>query len=74
MRVILSAVFGLHEGERYRRLEHLLQRNLALRTGRVGTLMLFLPPLRRDLGHLEPRRQGAAPGERNQVAAAAGER
>ena len=28
MRVILSAVFGLHEGERYRRLEMLLQRNL----------------------------------------------
>jgi predicted metalloprotease len=54
MRVILSAVFGLHEGERYRRLEDLLQRNLALRTGRIGTVMLFLPPLRRDLGTWSP--------------------
>jgi hypothetical protein len=54
MRVILSAVFGLHEGERYRRLEALLQRNLALRSGRFGTLMLFLPRLRRDLGGWSP--------------------
>ena len=54
MRVILSAVFGIHEGERYRRLEDLLQRNLALRTGRFGSMMLFLPPLRRDLGSWSP--------------------
>jgi hypothetical protein len=54
MRVILSAVFGLHEGERYRRLESLLQQNLTLRTGRFGTLMLFVPQLRRDLGPWSP--------------------
>lgn len=54
MRVILSAVFGLHEGERYRRLEGLLQRNLTLRTGRFGTVMLFVPALRRDLGSWSP--------------------
>lgn len=54
MRVILSAVFGLHEGERYRRLEVLLQRNLTVRTGRVGTVMLFVPALRQDLGAWSP--------------------
>ena len=54
MRVILSAVFGLHEGERYRRLEVLLQRNLSLRTGRVGSVMLFVPALRQDLGPWSP--------------------
>jgi cytochrome P450 len=54
MRVILSAVFGLHEGERYRHLEGLLQRNLNLRTGRFGTVMLFVPALRRDLGSWSP--------------------
>ncbi|MFN9695472.1 MAG: cytochrome P450 [Synechococcaceae cyanobacterium] len=54
MRVILSAVFGLHEGERYRRLEVLLQRNLSVRTGRVGTVMLFVPALRQDLGPWSP--------------------
>ncbi len=54
MRVILSAVFGLHEEERYRRLETLLQRKLQLRTGRFGTVMLFVPLLRTDLGAWSP--------------------
>jgi cytochrome P450 len=54
MRVILSAVFGLHEGERYRHLETLLQQNLDLRTGRFGTLMLFVPLLRSELGPWSP--------------------
>jgi len=54
MRVILSAVFGLHEGERYRRLESLLHRSLELRAGRLGSLLLFVPLLRRDAGPWSP--------------------
>ncbi|MEB3351107.1 MAG: cytochrome P450 [Cyanobacteriota bacterium] len=54
MRVILSAVFGLHEGERYRRLEALLHRSLDLRAGRLGSLLLFVPLLRRDAGPWSP--------------------
>lgn len=54
MGVILTAVFGLHEGERYRRLEALLQRSLELRAGRFGSLLLFFPLLRRDAGPWSP--------------------
>lgn len=54
MRVILSAVFGLHEGERYRRLESLLHQGLELRAGRLGSLLLFVPLLRRDAGPWSP--------------------
>lgn len=48
MRVILSAVFGLHEGERCRRLEALLHTSLELRAGRLGSLLLFVPLLRME--------------------------
>ncbi len=54
MRVILSAVFGLHAGERYRRLEALLHTSLELRAGRLGSLLLFVPLLRRDAGPWSP--------------------
>lgn len=54
MRVMLSAVFGLHEGERYRRLERLLHSSLELRAGRLGSLLLFVPLLRRDVGPWSP--------------------
>jgi cytochrome P450 len=54
MRVILTAVFGLHEGARYRRLEEILSRSLELRAGRWGSLLLFFPLLRRDLGSWSP--------------------
>lgn len=54
MGVILTAVFGLHEGERYRRLEALLHRSLELRAGRFGSLLLFFPLLRRDAGPWSP--------------------
>ena len=54
MGVILTAVFGLHEGERYRRLQTLLQRSLELRAGRFGSLLLFVPLLRRNLGPWSP--------------------
>ena len=54
MGVILTAVFGLHEGERYQRLETLLHRSLQLRAGRFGSLLLFFPPLRRNFGRWSP--------------------
>jgi hypothetical protein len=54
MRVILTAVFGLCEGDRYRRLEDLLHRSLQLRAGRLGSLLLFFPVLRRDAGAWSP--------------------
>lgn len=54
MGVILTAVFGLHEGARYRRLESLLHRSLNLRSGRFGSLLLFFPLLRRNLGAWSP--------------------
>lgn len=54
MGVILTAVFGLHEGDRYRRLEALLHRSLALRSGRFGSLLLFFPLLRRNAGPWSP--------------------
>lgn len=54
MRVILTAVFGLHAGPRYRRLETLLHRSLALRAGRIGSLLLFFPLLRRNVGPWSP--------------------
>ena len=54
MGVILTAVVGLHEGARYRRLETLLHRSLQLRTGRFGSLLLFVPLLRRDIGPWSP--------------------
>jgi hypothetical protein len=54
MRVILSAVFGLCDGERYRQLESLLHRSLQLRAGRLGSLLLFFPLLRRDAGPWSP--------------------
>ncbi len=54
MRVMLTAVFGLCDGERYRRLERLLHRSIQLRAGRLGSLLLFFPVLRRDAGSWSP--------------------
>ena len=54
MGVILTAVFGLHEGQRYRQLEALLHDSLQMRAGRWGSLLLFFPLLRRDLGPWSP--------------------
>ncbi len=54
MRVILQAVFGLHAGERYRQLESQLHASLQLRAGRWGSLLLFFPVQRRDLGPWSP--------------------
>lgn len=50
MRVILQAVFGLHEGDRYRRLEHLLTERLNLITTPLTSILVFFPQLMVDLG------------------------
>ena len=50
MRVILQAVFGLYEGERYRRLESLLAERLNLVTSPLTSIFVFFPKLMIDLG------------------------
>ena len=54
MRVILTAVFGLHEGDAFRQLERSLASSLSIRSGPLGSLLLFFPFLRRDLGRWSP--------------------
>lgn len=50
MRVILQAVFGLYEGERYQRLEYLLSARLNLASTPLSSAALFFPQLMVDLG------------------------
>ncbi|HEY9663220.1 MAG TPA: cytochrome P450 [Allocoleopsis sp.] len=50
MRVILQAVFGLHEGDRYRRLESLLADRLNLISTPLTSVLIFFPKLMVDLG------------------------
>ncbi|MGF1513053.1 MAG: cytochrome P450 [Elainellaceae cyanobacterium] len=50
MRVILQAVFGLHEGHRYRRLETLLAERLNLISSPLTSALIFFPKLMIDLG------------------------
>lgn len=54
MRVILQAVFGLHEGERYNRLEKLLSKRLDMTGSPLGSMLLFLPWLQKDYGSWSP--------------------
>ncbi|MEB3263582.1 MAG: cytochrome P450 [Synechococcus sp.] len=54
MRVILSTVFGLTEGERYRRLEGLLASLLDRMSGPLSVSLLYFPFLRLDLGGASP--------------------
>ncbi|MEO0408157.1 MAG: cytochrome P450 [Cyanobacteria bacterium P01_A01_bin.135] len=54
MRVILQAVFGLHEGERYRKLEALLAERLDLASSPLSSLLVFFPQLMVDIGPLSP--------------------
>lgn len=54
MRVILEAVFGLYEGERYNRLEQLLSQRLNMTGSPMGAVLLFLPWLRKDFGAWSP--------------------
>jgi cytochrome P450 len=54
LRVMLRAVFGLHEGTRYQQLEHLLGAILHELSFPLSAAMLFFPALQRDLGSLTP--------------------
>lgn len=52
--VILRAVFGLSEGERYQQLEELLSVMLEETGSPMSVSMLYFPSLRRDLGSWSP--------------------
>ncbi|MEM6353627.1 MAG: cytochrome P450 [Cyanobacteria bacterium P01_D01_bin.14] len=54
MRVILQAVFGLHSGDRYRRLEKLLAERLDAVSSPFTSILVFFPQLTADLGPLSP--------------------
>lgn len=54
MKVILKAVFGLAEGQRYQQLEKLLGAMLDEMSNPLSVSLLYLPILRRDLGPLSP--------------------
>jgi len=54
MRVILQAVFGLHDGERYRRLERLLAERLNMVSKPIASTLVFFPALQKDLGAWSP--------------------
>lgn len=50
MRVILQAVFGLHQGDRYRQLEQVLAQRLNTITTPLTSILVFFPQLAIDLG------------------------
>ncbi|MGA1625822.1 MAG: cytochrome P450 [Prochlorothrix sp.] len=50
MRVILEAVFGMHQSDRYRTLEKLLADRLNMTSTPLTSLALFLPWLQKDWG------------------------
>lgn len=54
MRVILQAVFGLHEGDRYRRLEALLRDRLNMASSPLSSSLIFFPILQKDVGSWSP--------------------
>ncbi|MDB9526880.1 cytochrome P450 [Oscillatoria sp. CS-180] len=54
MRVILQAVFGLHEGDRYRRLETLLAERLDMLSSPIASTLIFFPALQRNYGAWSP--------------------
>lgn len=54
LRVIMQAVFGLSQGDRYEQLRTLLDAFLKLTASRFGFAMGFFPLLQRDLGAWSP--------------------
>lgn len=64
MRVILQAVFGLHEGERYVQLEKLLGARLDLTGTPLASAIAFLPWLQKDYGTWSPGHRLRQLGER----------
>ncbi len=65
MRVILSTVFGLREGKRYRKLERLLAALLDRMSGPASVSLLYFPFLRLDLGRWSPWGRSCASGRRS---------
>ncbi len=54
LEVILSAVFGIHEGERFHKLNHLLSALTDFFKSPLTSSFLFLPVLQKDLGPWSP--------------------
>ena len=54
LRVILRAVFGLNEGDRYRQMEELLTSVLDVTGSPLSASMLFFPIMQQDLGAWSP--------------------
>ena len=54
LRVILRAVFGLNEGQRYQKLEKLLASVLDMLGSPLRSSLLFFPALQKDLGAWSP--------------------
>jgi cytochrome P450 family 110 len=54
LRVILRAVFGLSQGERYRQLRQLLSSMMDSMSSPLGAMVLFFPTLQKDLGAWSP--------------------
>ena len=54
MRVILQAVFGLYQGDRYERLELLLSQRLNMIDTPLASTLFFLPWLQKDFGPWSP--------------------
>jgi cytochrome P450 len=54
LKVVMQAVFGLYEGERYQRLEKLLCDRLNIVGSTVGATILFFPILQTDVGSWSP--------------------
>ncbi|MGK7914647.1 MAG: cytochrome P450, partial [Prochloraceae cyanobacterium] len=54
LKVMLKVVFGLHSGERYEQLRHLLPKLLDLLASPVISTLVFFPFLQKDLGAWSP--------------------
>ncbi|MBP5974856.1 cytochrome P450 [Brasilonema sp. CT11] len=54
LQVMLQVVFGLHEGERYQKLKHLLGLLTNLFESPLKSSLLFFPSLQKDLGAWSP--------------------
>lgn len=54
LRVIIKAVFGIDDGERYQKIRQLLSAWLNLFNSPLSSSMLFLPFLQKDLGEWSP--------------------
>jgi len=54
LQVILQAVFGLHQGDRYQRLQTLLAQRLDMASKPLASTLLFFPILQSDLGPWSP--------------------